>query len=362
MTSAVAGPLLEVRDLKKYFAPRNRFARGLENVAGAVKAVDGVSFSVHQGETLALVGESGSGKTTTGETILMLQRPTSGEVLFEGRSLTTMSGSELRSLRPRMQIVFQNPYSSLNPRMRLTEILAEPLRTHGRGEGGLRQTVRELLEMVQLDPNMADRYPHELSGGQRQRVGIARALALRPDLVVLDEPVSALDVSVQAQICNLLKDLQRQLRLTYLFISHDLRVVRFMSDRVAVMYLGKIVEIGSAEQVYSGPSHPYARALYSAIPRTRPGARRGERIILEGEIPNSTHIPAGCRFHTRCFMAVAACSQIDQRLVATDSQRSVACMRVAWDGSPLDAGISISITGVSNKMEDESVTQGDQQQ
>jgi oligopeptide/dipeptide ABC transporter ATP-binding protein len=190
--------------------------------------------------------------------------------------------------------------------------------------------------MVQLDPNMGDRYPHELSGGQRQRIGIARALALRPDLVVLDEPVSALDVSVQAQICNLLKDLQAQLNLTYIVISHDLRVVRFMSDRVAVMYLGRIVEIGSADEVYSGPRHPYARALYSAVPRTRPGVRRDERIILEGEIPSPTNVPTGCRFHTRCFMAIPACSEVDQRLVSTDPGRSVACMRVAWDGPPME--------------------------
>ena len=336
MTQAAREPLLQVRNLKKYFAPRNRFARRLENVSDAVKAVDDVSFEVYRGETLALVGESGSGKSTTGETILMLQRPTSGDVRFEGRSLVTLSGAELRSLRTRMQMVFQNPYSSLNPRMRLSEILAEPLLTHGRTHGGLRQTVRELLDMVQLDPNMGDRYPHELSGGQRQRVGIARALALRPDLVVLDEPVSALDVSVQAQVCNLLKDLQAQLDLTYLFISHDLRVVRFMSDRVAVMYLGRIVEIGSADEVYAGPKHPYARALYSAVPRTRPGAGREDRVILEGEIPSSSRIPAGCRFHTRCFMAVPACAEIDQRLLPTDPGRSVACMRVAWDGPPIE--------------------------
>ena len=321
-----AAPLLEVRGLKKYFPPRTkRFAKNLEATPGAVKAVDGVSFDVYRGETLALVGESGSGKSTTGETLLYLQRPTAGEIRFDGAVLGSLGSEQLRRLRPRMQMVFQNPYSSLNPRMRVADILAEPLRTHGRDSGNLRQAVGELLEMVQLEPGMQDRYPHEFSGGQRQRIGIARALALRPDLVVLDEPVSALDVSVQAQICNLLKDLQRQMKLTYVFISHDLRVVRFLSDRVAVMYLGKVVEIGPADQIYTAPQHPYTRALYSAVPRVHPNARRDDRIILEGEIPSPANAPAGCNFHTRCFMAAASCRITDQHLVAIDSQRSIAC-------------------------------------
>ncbi len=337
MSAGAQHALLEVRDLKKYFPPRtNRFARNLENLTGVVKAVDGVSFDVRRGETLALVGESGCGKTTTGETVLFLQRPTSGDVRFDGQPLGVLPSGELRKLRTRMQIVFQNPYSSLDPRMRVADILSEPLRTHGRSDG-LHTAVGELLEMVQLDSGMRDRYPHEFSGGQRQRIGIARALALRPDLVVLDEPVSALDVSVQAQICNLLKDLQHQLGLTYIFISHDLRVVRHLSDRVAVMYLGRIVETGPTERIYNDPQHPYTRALYSAVPRARPGARR-ERIILEGEIPSAAAAPPGCRFHTRCHMAIEACHQTDQRLVSIDQDWSVACMRVASpdarDGRP----------------------------
>jgi oligopeptide/dipeptide ABC transporter ATP-binding protein len=327
-------PLLEVRNLMKYFAPRGqRFARDLRHVKGAVKAVDDISVDVYRGETLALVGESGCGKSTTGETILYLQRPTSGDIRFDGTSLGGLSGGQLRRLRPRMQMVFQNPYSSLNPRMKVGDILAEPLRTHGRAGTSIRSEVGQLLEMVQLEPSMQDRYPHEFSGGQRQRIGIARALALRPDLIVLDEPVSALDVSVQAQICNLLRDLQKQLGLTYLFISHDLRVVRYMSDRVAVMYLGRIVEIGPTEEIYGEPKHPYTRALYSAVPRAHPLVRRRARMILEGEIPSASDVPAGCRFHTRCFMAVAACRTTDQTLLPVSDGRSVACMRVDFTGS-----------------------------
>ncbi len=321
-------PLVEVRGLKKYFAPRGkRFTRQVEG-PGAVKAVDDVSFDVYPGETLALVGESGCGKSTTGETLLFLQKPTAGDVRFKGRSLGGLSAEELRRTRTQMQMVFQNPYSSLNPRMRIGDLLAEPLRTHGRETRNLRSAVGELLEMVQLDPQVQDRYPHEFSGGQRQRIGIARALALRPEFIVLDEPVSALDVSVQAQICNLLKDLQQQLHLTYLFISHDLRVVRFMSDRVAVMYLGKVVEIGPTDELYAAPQHPYTRALQSAIPRTVPGGASRTRIILEGEIPTAAAVPGGCRFHTRCYMAVEACGTTPQELTANGVGHGVACMRV----------------------------------
>jgi oligopeptide/dipeptide ABC transporter ATP-binding protein len=333
-------PLLEVRNLKKYFAPRsNRFARNLERLPGAIKAVDDISFDVYPGETLALVGESGCGKSTTGETVLFLQRPTAGEVRFDGAELGELSDDKLRRMRTRMQMVFQNPFSSLNPRMRVAEILAEPLRTHGRESRTLQKAVGELLEMVQLERNMQNRYPHEFSGGQRQRIGIARALALRPDLIVLDEPVSALDVSVQAQICNLLKELQRELQLTYIFISHDLRVVRFLSDRVAVMYLGRIVEMGRTEQIYGNPQHPYTRALYSAVPRAHPRGGEKPRLILEGEIPSPASIPSGCRFHTRCYMAIPACKNTDQQLVQVNENQSVACMRVDAESAKAVPGI-----------------------
>jgi peptide/nickel transport system ATP-binding protein len=328
MDSALSRPLVEVLNLKKYFPPRHqRFARRLDSVPDVVKAVDDVSFAIYRGETLALVGESGCGKSTTGETMLLLQRPTSGSIRFEGQAIENLSDEHMRRLRTRMQIVFQNPYSSLNPRMRVADILAEPLRTHGQSSPG-KHVVAELLDLVQLPSDMQTRFPHELSGGQRQRIGIARALALRPDFVVLDEPVSALDVSIQAQICNLLKDLQTELKLTYLFISHDLRVVRFMSTMVAVMYLGRIVEIGPTEQVYRDPQHPYARALYSAVPRSEVLSTDPPRIILNGEIPSAARVPSGCSFHTRCYMAEPACARVSQQLTLVDRDHDVACMRV----------------------------------
>jgi oligopeptide transport system ATP-binding protein len=300
-------PLLEVRNLVKHFPVGGGLFGG---APGLVRAVDGVSFQIRRGETLGLVGESGCGKTTTGRCILQLERPTSGQVIFEGRDLTTLSEEELRPVRKRMQVIFQDPYSSLNPRMTVGQIIAEPLAVHGlvAGRAGRDGRVRELLTHVGLLPQHARRFPHQLSGGQRQRVGIARALAMEPALIVCDEPVSALDVSIQAQIVNLLEDLQREFGLTYLFVAHDLSVVRHISDRVVVMYLGKVVEIADRQALYEDPLHPYTRALLSAVPIPDPEVEaRREHSVLRGEVPSPLNPPTGCVFHPRCPVAVDRC-------------------------------------------------------
>jgi oligopeptide transport system ATP-binding protein len=296
--------LLEVDNLVKHFAVAGGHA-------ARIRAVDGVSFTIRRGETLGLVGESGCGKTTTGRCILQLERPTSGRIVFEGVDLTTLEHQALRAVRRRVQVIFQDPYSSLNPRMTIGQILSEPLQVHGivREQAARADRVRELLTQVGLLPQHARRYPHQLSGGQRQRVGIARALAMEPALIICDEPVSALDVSIQAQIINLLEDLQKRLGLTYLFIAHDLSVVRHISDRVAVMYLGKIVEITDRQRLYEEPRHPYTRALLSAVPIPDPALEaRRERTVLRGEVPSLLNPPTGCVFHPRCAIAVDRCS------------------------------------------------------
>jgi oligopeptide transport system ATP-binding protein len=318
--------LLEVRHLVKHFPVAGGF---LGRGAGLVRAVDDVSFTIRRGETLGLVGESGCGKTTTGRAILQLERPTSGQVLFEGRDLTTLDEVELRDMRRRMQVIFQDPYSSLNPRMTVGQMLAEPLAVHGivRERAARAARVQELLRRVGLLPQHAFSYPHELSGGQRQRVGIARALAMEPTLIVCDEPVSALDVSIQAQIINLLEDLQRELGLTYLFIAHVLAVVRHISDRIAVMYLGKIVEIADRRALYEDPQHPYTKALLAAVPIPDPELEaRRERVVLGGEVPSPLNPPTGCVFHPRCPIAVDRCPREVPELREVRPGHQAACV------------------------------------
>jgi oligopeptide transport system ATP-binding protein len=299
---AAAAPLLQLADLQMFFPITSGVL--VSRHVGDVRAVDGVSLTIQKGETVGLVGESGCGKSTVGRTILRLYRPTSGHIVFEGQEITTAEGSTLRGVRRRMQMIFQDPYASLNPRMTAAGIVSEPLEIHGVGTGReRRQLVRELLATVGLDPDYGDRYPHEFSGGQRQRIGVARALALHPDLIVADEPISALDVSIQAQIINLLERLQGEFGLTYLFIAHDLSVVRHISDRIAVMYLGRLVETATSRELYERPLHPYSVALLSAVPIPDPAIEgRRRRIILTGDVPSPSNPPRGCHFHTRCWL------------------------------------------------------------
>ncbi len=319
-TSVQTDTLVSVRDLVKHFP--------VEGSDDVVRAVDGVTFQIFAGETLGLVGESGCGKSTVGRCLLRLIEPTSGHVNFQGRDILALDKRELRQMRREMQIIFQDPYASLNPRMKVGDIVGEPLVIHNEGsKNDRRDRVAQLLRRVGLDPDYMNRYAHEFSGGQRQRIGVARTLALNPKLIVADEPVSALDVSVQAQVVNLLQELQQEFRLTYLFISHGLAVVEHISTRVAVMYLGRIVEIAPAAELYAQPLHPYTQALLSAIPIPDPRQKRN-RIILQGDVPTPINPPSGCRFRTRCPIAIEECAHIDPELREVSPGHPVACIRV----------------------------------
>lgn len=323
-TAVASGTIIDVRDLKMHFP----LTQGIvfQRVVGHVRAVDGVSFSIERGKTLGLVGESGSGKTTIGRTIVRLYKPTAGQILFGDQDLASLTGEDLRHVRRRIQMVFQDPFASLNPRFTIGSLIAEPMhiyRVASRDE--IRERTLDLLKVVGLRSEYIDRYPHEFSGGQRQRIAVARALSINPELVIADEPVSALDVSIRAQVLNLLQRLQKQFNLTYLFVSHDLSVVRHVADRIAVMYLGKIVELADRDELYQAPKHPYTRALLSAIPIPDPKIeKRRQRIILTGDLPSPINIPRGCRFHTRCPMAEAICHEAEPAFEAKEGREHYA--------------------------------------
>jgi oligopeptide/dipeptide ABC transporter ATP-binding protein len=338
-----AGPLVEAENLKVYFPI---YAGLLQRHSGDVRAVDDITFEIRRGETFGLVGESGCGKSTTGRAVIRLRNPTGGVVKFDGRDLMSLSREELRLARRRMQIIFQDPYSSLNPRMTVASIIGEPLDTHNLGSKSSRyDRVAELLGLVGLNPNYRNRYPHEFSGGQRQRIGVARALAVEPEFIVCDEPISALDVSIQAQVLNLLVELRERFGLTYLFIAHDLSVVRHISDRVGVMYLGKLVEVGPPDILYAGPGHPYTRALLSAVPIPDPKTeRKRKRVILTGDVPSPVNPPPGCRFHTRCWLyerlgRPEVCRTEDPPLRAVRPEHFAAC-HFAEDALRSDVGVA----------------------
>ncbi|OIV37358.1 peptide ABC transporter ATP-binding protein [Mangrovactinospora gilvigrisea] len=321
--NAQGEPILQIRGLKKHFP----LTRGVvvKKQIGAVKAVDGVTFDLYRGETLGIVGESGCGKSTVAKLLMNLEQATAGEVFYKGEDITKLSGRALQAVRRNIQMVFQDPYTSLNPRMTVGDIIGEPYDIHPEvaPKGDRRKRVRELLDVVGLNPEYINRYPHQFSGGQRQRIGIARGLALRPEIIIADEPVSALDVSVQAQVVNLLAGLQREFDLSYIFIAHDLSVVRHISNRVGVMYLGRMVEIGSDEQIYEHPTHPYTQALLSAVPVPDPDGREGrERILLAGDVPSPANPPSGCRFRTRCWKAQDVCAEIEPVLEVPERYQS----------------------------------------
>lgn len=334
-TAVASSTLLDVRDLKMYFPLTSGII--LQRTVGYVKAVDGISFSIAQGQTLGLVGESGSGKTTIGRTIIRLYKPTEGQILFENQDLAKMEGEPLRQVRRRVQMVFQDPYASLNPRFTIGSLVAEPMHIYKLGSSQeIRERAAELLRVVGLRAEYIDRYPHEFSGGQRQRIAVARALSINPEFVVADEPVSALDVSVRAQVLNLLQRLQQQFNLTYLFVSHDLSVVRHVADRIAVMYLGRIVELADREELYAAPKHPYTKALLSAVPIPDPKVeRKRQRIILSGDQPSPINLPSGCRFHTRCPMAQSICREVDPAFELKEGRQHYAACHFAEKVTPL---------------------------
>ncbi len=335
-TLVASKTLVDVRDLKMHFPLTQGII--MQRVIGYVRAVDGVSFSIERGETLGLVGESGSGKTTIGRTIVRLYKPTAGQIMFGDKDLATMEGEELRQARQRIQMVFQDPFASLNPRYTIGSLIAEPMHIYKVASNReIRERTEELLRVVGLRSEYIDRYPHEFSGGQRQRIAVARALSLNPEFVIADEPVSALDVSIRAQVLNLLQRLQQQFNLTYLFVSHDLSVVRHVADRIAVMYLGKIVELSDRDELYAAPKHPYTKALLSAIPIPDPQIeKRRKRIILSGDLPSPINIPSGCRFHTRCPMAQDICRQVEPAYEAKEGREHYAACHFSEYVTPVD--------------------------
>lgn len=337
-TQQASETILEVKDLKMHFPLTSGLL--LQRTVGHIRAVDGVSFSIRRGQTLGLVGESGSGKTTIGRTLVRLYKPTSGNILFDGHDLASLKGEELRHVRRKAQMIFQDPYASLNPRFTIGSLIAEPMHIYRLGS---RQEIHnrtvELLRVVGLRPEYIDRYPHEFSGGQRQRVAVARALSINPDFIIADEPVSALDVSVRAQVLNLLQRLQKEFHLTYLFVSHDLSVIRHIADRIAVMYLGRIVELADRDELYATPQHPYTRALLSAVPIPDPVIeKKRQRIILSGDLPSPIAIPTGCRFHTRCPIAQDICRKVEPAFEAKSGHQHYAACHFAEQVTPSDVG------------------------